>query len=81
MSAQADLVALRVARQRGELLDAGEVAAEWCGVLRTVRSGCLAIPSRVGARLPHLTPGDVAAIETEVRAALTELARAAEDHS
>src|SRR5215204_927230 len=51
-AAQADLVALKVARQRGELLDAKAVEAEWTDVLRTVRSGLLAVPSRVGARLP-----------------------------
>lgn len=72
-SAQADLVALRVARQRGELLDTSEVEREWTDVLRVVRSGLLALPSRVGARLSHLTPGDVAAIESEMRGVLTEL--------
>jgi phage terminase Nu1 subunit (DNA packaging protein) len=73
-AAQADLVALRVARQRGELLDAGEVEAEWSDVLRVLRTGLLAIPSRVGARLPDLTPAHVEAIDAEVRAALTDVA-------
>ena len=73
-SAQADLVALRVAKQRGELLDAKAVEAEWTDVLRTVRSGLLAVPSRVGARLPHLSPSEVAEVDREVRAALAELA-------
>ena len=72
-SAQADLVALRVAKQRGELLDAGEVEREWSAILTTVRSGCLAIPSRVGSRLPHLTSADLADVEGEVRTVLTEL--------
>jgi phage terminase Nu1 subunit (DNA packaging protein) len=72
-AAQADLVALRVARQRGELLDAKAVEAEWSDILRTVRSGCLAIPSRVGPRLPQLTPADLAEVDEEVRAVLTEL--------
>ena len=44
------------------------------GLLRVVRTAMLAIPSRTGARLPHMTPADVAAIDAEVRAALTELA-------
>ena len=62
------------AKQRGELLEAREVEAEWCDVLRLVRAGMLAIPSRTGARLPHLSRDDLAAIEAEVRAALIELA-------
>ena len=57
---QADLVALRVAEQRGELLDAGEVEREWISILTAVRSGYLAIPRRIGAQLPHLSPADVA---------------------
>jgi phage terminase Nu1 subunit (DNA packaging protein) len=68
-SAQADLVALRVARQRGELLDAGEVEREWSDILRTVRSGVLAVP----ARLTQLGPQDRAALDAELRRALTAL--------
>jgi phage terminase Nu1 subunit (DNA packaging protein) len=33
-----------------------------------------AVPSRAAARLPHLTPHDVAEIDAEVRAVLTEVA-------
>jgi len=32
-----------------------------------VRAGMLALPSRVAARLPHLTPDDVAEIDAEGR--------------
>jgi hypothetical protein len=56
------------------LLDAAEVQNEWSGVLRTVRAGILAVPSRVAARLPHLTAHDVAEIDAEVRAVLAEIA-------
>jgi hypothetical protein len=59
-SAQADLAELKAAERRGELLAAAEVTAAWCAVLRTVRSAMLAVPSRVGARLPHLTTLDIA---------------------
>ena len=63
-SAQADLVALRVAKQRGGLLDAREVEREWTDVLRVVRSGMLALPSRVGAQrrsdVHRMTWADVA---------------------
>jgi predicted RecA/RadA family phage recombinase len=48
-SAQADLAELTAAEKRGELLDAAEVERRWGGVLRTVRAGMLAVPSRIGA--------------------------------
>lgn len=72
---QADSAALKNSLARGELLAAVEVEREWSAVLRTVRSGCLAIPSRVAGRLPHLTRHDAAEIDAEVRAVLTELGR------
>lgn len=53
------------------MLDAAE--AEWSSVLRTMWAGMLAVPSRVAARLPHLAVHDVAEIDAEVRAALTEI--------
>lgn len=73
-SAQADLAELKAAEKRGELLAAAEVTAAWSAVLRSVRSGLLAVPSRIGARLPHLDAIDIAAIEREIRDALTEIA-------
>jgi phage terminase Nu1 subunit (DNA packaging protein) len=72
-SAQATLVELKTAKLHGELLDAAEVERTWGGVLRTVRASMLAVPSRIGARLPHLTPVDIDEIDREVRAALTEI--------
>ena len=41
-------------------------------MLRTVRAGMLAVPTRVAARLPHLTPHDVTESDGEVRAVLVE---------
>jgi hypothetical protein len=46
---------------------------EWSSILRLVRTGVLAAPSRIGVRLSHLTPADLAAIDAELRAVLTEL--------
>lgn len=62
------------ARVRGELIAAADVEREWAGVLRGVRAAMLALPSRVGQRLGHLTPHDIAALDREVRDALEELA-------
>ena len=51
----------------GELLDAKVVEAEWFDILRIVRSGVLAAPSRVGSKLPHLSGSELVAIDTELR--------------
>jgi phage terminase Nu1 subunit (DNA packaging protein) len=72
---QADGVALKNAKLRGAVLDATAVEREWSDILRGVRAGVLAVPSRVGARLPHLAPCDISAIDREVRDALAELGR------
>ena len=69
--AQTAHIELKNARQRGALLDAEAVERESSNILRMVRAGMLAVPSRCAARLPHLTPHDVAEIDAEVRAALT----------
>lgn len=72
---QADAQALKNAALRRELVPAAEVAREWGEALRAIRARVLAIPSRVRAVLPHLTPADVAAMDREARAALDDLAR------
>jgi phage terminase Nu1 subunit (DNA packaging protein) len=71
--AAADGQEIKNATARGELVPAAEVEAEWSGVLRTVRAGMLAVPSRAAQRLPHLSAHDVGVIDGEVREVLTEL--------
>lgn len=80
---QADAQALKNAALRRELVPAAEVASEWGTALRAIRARVLAIPSRVRAALPHLTPADMVALDREARAALEDLARNAEgdDHA
>ena len=73
---QADSVELKNARARGSLLDAEAVEREWGDILRGVRAGLLALPSRCAARLPHLSKSDVAEIDQEVRAVLAEVGEA-----
>ena len=46
---QADHIALKNAVARRDLVSAVEVEAEWSGILRTVRAGMLAVPSRAAA--------------------------------
>lgn len=81
-AAQADLAELKPAQMRGELVEAKAVEAEWSSVLRTIRAGMLAVPSRVAARLPHLTRHDLAEVDREIRQALLELgpSEPASDH-
>jgi len=74
VAAQAEREELRVAQTKGELLPAADVAREWAATLRDVRSALLAVPSRCGASLPHLTASDIATLERELKAALEALA-------
>ncbi len=70
---QADNLALRNAAMRGTLLDAAAAEREWSDILRMVRAGCLAVPSRAAQRLPHLSAHDLTEIDAEIRVVLTEL--------
>lgn len=72
--ATADKIELANAKARGDLVPAAEVERAWSNVLRDVRSALLAVPSRIGATLPHLSAHDVARIDSEIKAALEGLA-------
>ena len=71
---QADAAELRNAVLRRDLVKASDVEREWSGILRKVRSGILAVPSRVRQQLAHLTAHDAAVIEAEIRLVLEDLA-------
>lgn len=71
--AEADLSELKAAQLGAKLLDAGEVEREWANTLRDLRAAILALPGRVGARLPHLSKGDLAALDGELREALAAM--------
>ena len=70
---QADKAELQNRATRGELVPAADVEAEWAAIATALRARFLALPSRVHQRLSHLTPAEVAAVDREVRDALTEL--------
>lgn len=74
LKAQAIGQELKNAQIRGEMVEIAEVERQWQDILRVVRSGLLALPSRVASTLPHLTRADRRVIEREVRAVLEELA-------
>jgi phage terminase Nu1 subunit (DNA packaging protein) len=72
----ARLAKLEYGAKAGALLDAGAVEREWAAVCSSARARMLAVPARCGARIPHLTPAEVAIIAGEIRDALAELGSA-----
>ena len=72
VNAQAELAEIRARKMRGELVPAADVEREWTAIVTDLRQRLLAIPSRVGAKLP-LSREAVAALDQEIRAALTAL--------
>lgn len=71
---QADKIEIQNNAARGELVRAADVEREWANVLRDIRSTMLAVSSRAGAKLPHLTAHDIAEIDREIKATLEGLA-------
>jgi phage terminase Nu1 subunit (DNA packaging protein) len=70
--AQADKAEMQAAQLRGELVEADAVERQWQDVLRQVRAGVLAVPSRLRQSLD--VSGALAdAMDRELRAVLTEL--------
>jgi phage terminase Nu1 subunit (DNA packaging protein) len=64
-NALADLAELKLATERGELLNAHDVRSTWLSILADIRARLLAIPARVT---------DLAQLDAEIRRALEELA-------
>ncbi|NOX41750.1 MAG: hypothetical protein GXP05_14980 [Alphaproteobacteria bacterium] len=73
-AAQAEKLEMLNKIARGETVRADQVVREWRGVLSDVRAALLAVPSRVGSELSHLTAHDIAALDAEIRRALEGLA-------
>lgn len=71
--AQADQLELKNAEAQGKMIPVEAVTREWADVLRMVRAGVMAIPTRMGAKLPHLTAHDLDQLDRELRRALTDL--------
>lgn len=71
---QADSHALKNATLRRDLVSLPEVETEWSGLAHRLRSGLLAVPSRVRQMSPHFSAHDVATIDREIRDVLTGFA-------
>jgi phage terminase Nu1 subunit (DNA packaging protein) len=74
LTAQAQKIEMQNQIAAGEMLQATAVEREWANLLRDVRSALLAVPSRCGASLPHLTAHDIVAVDREIKSALEGLA-------
>jgi terminase small subunit / prophage DNA-packing protein len=73
IEAQAVAQEERNRRERGEVVDAGEVQAGWTDLVRQSRAAVLAVPARCQQRLPHLTAHDLDEFDRELRDALRAL--------
>ncbi len=65
----------QLAQELGKWVELSDVERNWASALRTLRSGVMAIPARVAARVPGLSREFLYEMDQEVREALTELAR------
>jgi phage terminase Nu1 subunit (DNA packaging protein) len=74
LRAQADSVEHKLAVTRGEFLPAAEVEMTWSDALRRVRTAMFTVPSRLGAKLSHLTAHDLNTVYEVVRDVLEETA-------
>ena len=70
---QADGHALKNAQARGELVPAEDVVREWQGIIRTVRSAMLAVPSRCRRRASTFGAAEIDIVDREIRDALEAL--------
>lgn len=71
----ARIAKLNFRARAGELVEVKEIQAEWQKIVTTTKTRLLSVPSKVRSRIPHLTTGDMAVIEEEIRESLAELAR------
>lgn len=65
---------LKSAKLEGELVEAEAVARRYAEIVADARARLLAVPPRVGAKLPHLSIADLQVVEAEIRTALSDLA-------
>jgi phage terminase Nu1 subunit (DNA packaging protein) len=72
--AQREAVELRMARDRGELVEAAPVRLGSAALLRGAVSHLRGVPTKAKAHIPTLTVRDVEALEKLIDEALTELA-------
>jgi phage terminase Nu1 subunit (DNA packaging protein) len=72
---QTERARFQLEQEREQWVTIVDVELNWASALRTLRSGVMAIPARVAARVPGLSHEMVYEMDQEIREALTELAR------
>lgn len=75
---QREAVELKLARDRGELVNAEQVKAGFVGLVTQARNRLLGVPSKAKARIPTLSVRDVEALEDLIAEALNGLANGGE---
>jgi phage terminase Nu1 subunit (DNA packaging protein) len=70
---QADALEMKIGRERGALVDAGETERVLASIAIKARDAILRSPARIASQLPHLSRSDVAVVDAVLRQALTEL--------
>jgi hypothetical protein len=73
-TAQAELAELELAERRGQLVDAEQARADVIAAFSLVKTRLLAVPSRLGQRLPDVAADVVPVVDELIREALEELA-------
>lgn len=71
--ADAETREMKAAKMRGDLVSVSEISAKWAEILADVRATLLAVPASVAAEHGHLQPGDIAAIDRQLKRALERL--------
>lgn len=74
IAARVELAELELAERRGQLVDAEHSRAAVIEAFSLVKTRLLAVPSRVGQRVPHLAHDVVPVVDELIREALEELA-------
>lgn len=76
--AQREHVELRLARERGELVDAQAVHIRFAAMVTAARNRLRGVPSKAKSRMHHLSEDDVETLEALIDAALGEVAEGRE---
>jgi phage terminase Nu1 subunit (DNA packaging protein) len=72
---KAKLAELEFDEKSGKLVSAEDARAKWVELVTLSKTKLLALPSKIKARIPSLSPADVGVIDELIREALEELAK------
>lgn len=70
---QADLIEIKLAQMRGEVISSDEVLVVWQRIIAAARARIMSLTTRLPTMIHHLDKPDIAIIENEVREVLERL--------